>query len=256
MLLEVNHLYKNFSTGVFRKQTVHAVEDVSFQIEKGEIFGLIGGSGCGKTTVTRMILGLLKPSKGNILFDGKDLAVLKGKEWKAVRKDIQVVFQHPQMTFNPRRTIRFACAEPAYNFGLVKSKAEKDALVKDLIQQVGLTSDQLKKYPHEISGGQAQRLSIIRAVSLNPKLLICDEPTSMLDVSVQAQILNLLKRKHEEQGLAMLFISHDLEVVQSFCKRVAVMKNGVIVETGTVDEIFNNPKHEYTKELLRSSMNY
>lgn len=254
MLLEVNHVSKEYRSGVIRTRTVHAVQDVCFEMKKGEIFGLIGGSGCGKTTITKMILGLLKPSEGSILFEGRDLTKLRKKEWKEVHRDIQVVFQHPQMTFNPRGNIRFACTEPASNYGLVKTRGERDRLAEELMEQVGLTRDQLKKYPHEISGGQAQRLSIIRALSLNPKLLICDEPTSMLDVSVQAQILSLLKSKHREQGLAMLFISHDLEVVQSFCSRVAVMNNGKIVESGAVKDVFSNPQHVYTKKLLRSYM--
>lgn len=256
MLLEVDNISKEYQSGLFRTRTIHAVNKVSFGLEAGEIFGLIGGSGCGKTTMIKMILGLLKPTAGSIQFDGKDLTKLNKRDWKEVRREIQVVFQHPQMTFNPRGTIRFACAEPAVNYGLVKSREAKSQLVEELIQQVGLTKDQLKKYPHEISGGQAQRLSIIRALSLNPKLLICDEPTSMLDVSVQAQILSLLKKKQEEQGLAMLFISHDLEVVQSFCSKVAVMKAGEIVEMGPSKTVLQNPAHAYTKELLRAYMKY
>lgn len=256
MLLEVKNVSKKFNTGAFKSKKFYAVEDVSFSLEEGEIFGLIGGSGSGKTTLIKMILGLIKPSDGEILFEGKDLVKLKKKGWKEVRRSMQAVFQHPHQTFNPRGSIAFACSEPAVNYGLVKNRREKAELVEKLMSQVGLTKEQLKKYPHEISGGQAQRLSIIRAMSLEPKFLICDEPTSMLDVSVQAQILNLLKKKHEENNLAMLFISHDLEVIKSFCDKVAVMQDGRLVEAGTTAEVFNNPRSEYTKELLDSYMTY
>lgn len=256
MLLEVKNLSKQFTTGAFKNKKFFAVDDVSFGIEEGEIFGLIGGSGSGKTTLIKMILGLLRPTAGEIIFDGQDLVKLKKKGWKAVRKDMQAVFQHPHQTFNPRGTIAFACSEPAVNYGLVKNRQEKQELIEGLISRVGLTKEQLKKYPHEISGGQAQRLSIIRAMSLEPKFLICDEPTSMLDVSVQAQILNLLKKKHKERNLGMLFISHDLEVIKSFCHRVAVMKDGRVVEMGTTGQVFEHPQDEYTKELLSSRMVY
>ena len=254
MILEVKDLCKIYDSGVIRKNKVRAVDHVSFSMEEGEILGLIGGSGCGKTTLTKMILGLLEPTEGKIFYEGKEITGLKKKQWKELRKDIQVVFQHPQMTFNPRGTIKSACLEPAVNYGLVKTKEEKEKLAEHLIRQVGITKDQLKKYPHELSGGQAQRLSIIRALSLNPRFLICDEPTSMLDVSVQAQILNLLQRKHKEQKLSILFISHDLDVVQAFCSKVAVMKDGKILETGRTEEVFRNPQNEYTKKLLDSRM--
>lgn len=256
MLLEVRNIKKRFQTGAFKSNKFYAVDDVSFCLEEGEIFGLIGSSGSGKTTLIKMILGLMKPTEGEILFDGNNLVKLKKKAWKDVRKSMQAVFQHPHQTFNPRGSVAFACSEPALNYGLVKNRKEKSELVERLMTQVGLTKEQFKKYPHEISGGQAQRLSIIRAMSLEPKLLICDEPTSMLDVSVQAQILNLLKKKHEENNLAMLFISHDLEVIKSFCDRVAVMQDGRIVEMGSTQEVFERPQSEYTKELLDSYMMY
>lgn len=251
MLLSVEGLCKRYKSGVFGTRIVDAVNNVSFGINKGEIFGLIGESGCGKTSVTKMILGLLKPTGGRILFEGRDITNLNQKQWHTLRKDIQVVFQHPQMTFNPRKDIYFACAEPVRLYELNKNMTEED-LVKHMLKRVGIPFDQMKKFPHEISGGQAQRISIARALSLNPKLLICDEPTSMLDVSVQAQILRLIKDANEKYGVSMLFISHDLEVIQSMCSRVAVMEKGRIVEMGTVDEIFNSPKHEYTKKLMDS----
>lgn len=249
MLLEVKGLSKKYSCGFWGTKSVDAVDDISFSINKGEIFGLVGESGCGKTTLTRIILGLLKPTKGSVVYCGQDLLNANREDWYKLRKEIQVIFQHPQMTFNPNRNIYFSCVEPIRLYKMAKNKAEEKEMVYELIEKVGLSKDQLKKYPHEISGGQAQRLSIIRALSLNPKLLICDEPTSMLDVSVQAQILNLLKNQ-KDHNLSMLYISHDLEVVRAICNKVAVMRNGMIVEMGTVEEIFENPQHEYTKYLL------
>lgn len=253
MLLEVKGLSKKYHFGFWGQGSVNAVDNVSFTINEGEIFGLVGESGCGKSTVTRIILGLLKPTLGSVLYNGRDLTKVNKNDWYELRKEIQVVFQHPQSVFNPRRNIYFSCAEPIKLFKMAKNKKEEERMVGELIARVGLSKDQLKKYPHEISGGQAQRLSIVRALSLNPKLLICDEPTSMLDVSVQAQILNLLKH-NKGHNLAMLFISHDLEIIRAICHRVAVMRRGKIVEMGTVEETFNNPQHEYTKHLLASNL--
>jgi ABC-type oligopeptide transport system ATPase subunit len=251
MILEVKNLSKQYSCGFFGLNKINAVNDVSFYIDDGEIFGLIGESGCGKTTITRMIMGLLKPTKGNIIFENENITRLNTKQWRPFRKKIQIVFQNPQMTFNPRRNLYFSCAEPIKIHGLSKDMNEK-AMIRHMIERVGITEEQLKKFPHEISGGQAQRLSIARALSLKPRLLVCDEPTSMLDVSVQAHILKLIKEANEKYGVSMLFISHDLEVIQAMCSRIAVMKNGQIIETGYTNEIFNNPKHEYTKKLLSS----
>jgi len=251
MLLEVKRLTEKYHTGFFGQKSVKAVDDVSFTINEGDIFGLVGESGCGKSTVTKIILGLLKPTLGSVLYEGRDLTKVTRKDWYHLRKEIQVVFQHPQSMFNPRRNIYFSCAEPIKLYKMAHNKAEEEELVYELIERVGLSRDQLEKYPHEISGGQAQRLSIVRALSLNPKLLICDEPTSMLDVSVQAQILNLLKI-NKGHNLSMLYISHDLEIIRAICNRVAVMRRGKIVEMGTIEEVFENPQHEYTKHLLAS----
>ena len=175
------------------------------------------------------------------------------REWHQLRQQIQFVFQHPQLTFHPRRNIYFACAEPIRLYHLDRHMSERD-MIRHMLRRVGISEDQWHKYPHEISGGQAQRIAIARALSLNPKLLICDEPTSMLDVSVQAQILRLLLRANEKYHVAMLFISHDLDVIRAVCQRVAVMHKGEIVETGTIEEVFGNPKHEYTKKLLSAHM--
>ncbi|AET68433.1 ATPase component of various ABC-type transport systems with duplicated ATPase domain [Desulfosporosinus orientis DSM 765] len=253
MLLEVKGISKNYHAGFWGQRMVKAVSDVSFTINKGEIFGLIGESGCGKSTLTRIILGLLKPTRGSVFYRDRDLTKLKKGDWQRLRREIQVVFQHPQSMFNPRRKIYFSCAEPIRLFKMAENKGEEERMVAELMERVGLSEDQLKKYPHELSGGQAQRLSIIRALSLNPRLLICDEPTSMLDVSVQAQILNLLTM-NKDHDLAMLYISHDLEVIRAICQRVAVMRQGEIVEMGTVQEVFESPRHDYTKHLLASNL--
>lgn len=248
-MLEVSHLSKTYTSGFFGNKKVDAVKDVSFKINEGEIFGLIGESGSGKTTLTRMIGGFLKPSSGEITFEGKDLIKARAGEWHELRREIQFVFQHPQMTFHPRRDIYFACAEPIRLYHLDRHITEEE-MVRHMLRRVGIPEDQWHKYPHEISGGQAQRIAIARALSLNPKLLICDEPTSMLDVSVQAQILRLLLRANEKYHVAMLFISHDLDVIRAVCRRVAVLHQGEIVEMGTVEEVFGNPSHDYTKKLL------
>lgn len=252
MLLEVKNISKTYTSGMIRNRTVEAVHDVSFSIREGEIFGLIGESGCGKSTLTKMMLGLLKPTAGEIIYDGKTcLTKLSQSQWKPLRKEIQCVFQHPQMTFNPQRNLYFSCAEPLRLFQLIEKSGEEQ-WIRHMTEEVGISFDQLKKYPHEISGGQAQRISIARALALKPRLLLCDEPTSMLDVSVQAQVLQLLLSANREQNVAMLFISHDLEVVERMCSRVAVMQNGRIIEMGDTREVFSAPKDEYTKKLLNA----
>ncbi|PKM73380.1 MAG: ABC transporter ATP-binding protein [Firmicutes bacterium HGW-Firmicutes-16] len=253
-MLEVTNLCKSFESGFWRNKKVNAVDDISFQICEGEIFGLIGGSGCGKTTTSRMIMGFLKPDSGSIRYNGRELSTMKKNEWLKMRRDIQIVFQNPQMTFNPRSTVYNCCAEPIRLFHLAKSREEERSRVYEMLDSVGVSRDQSNKYPHEISGGQAQRLSIVRALSVNPKLLICDEPTSMLDVSVQAQVIALIKEKQMEKGISILYVSHDLDVIKAVCQRVAVMNNGKIVEMGSADEIFNRPKHSYTQQLMSSAI--
>lgn len=254
IVLEVTNVSKSFHSGFWHNKKVNAVSDVSFQVEGGEIFGLIGGSGCGKTTTSRMIMGFVKPDLGRILFDGRELTALTRKEWLGMRKSIQMVFQNPQMTFNPRFTIYNCCAEPIRIFHLAENRDEERAMVYEMLDSVGVSRDQVNKYPHEISGGQAQRISIIRSLFLNPKLLICDEPTSMLDVSVQAQIIELLRTKQCEKKTSILYISHDLDTIRAICSRVAVMNDGCIVETGTVEKVFGAPEHPYTRALISSAI--
>ncbi len=253
-MLEIRDLTKTYRSGFFGRNQTHAVKNVSFTIEDGEIFGLFGESGCGKTTISRIVMGLLKAGSGSVLYGDYDLTKLKRRQWKPIRREIQMVWQHPQMTFNPRGTMYAACAEPIRLYRLAKSREEEAEMIRRMVEQVGVSADQLKKYPHEISGGQAQRISIARTLVLQPKLLICDEPTSMLDISVQAQVLSILKELNQRERLTMLYISHDLDVMRALCHRVAVMKAGEIVEMGPTEEVFGNPRHEYTRQLLSARM--
>ena len=251
-MLEVKELTKTYNSGFLGRVHTHAVNNISFEINDGEVFGLFGESGCGKTTTSKIIMGLIDATSGSVLYNGQELVGRKQKNWKPIRREIQMVYQHPQMTFNPRATIYNACAEPIRLYGLAKNKDEEREMIYNMVEQVGVSRDQLKKFPHEISGGQAQRISIARTLILKPKLLICDEPTSMLDISVQAQVLSLLKEINEKEKLTILYISHDLDVMNAICKRVAVMKSGEIVEMGDTKEVFESPKHIYTKQLISS----
>ncbi len=253
-MLRLEGVTKRYRSGFWGRSTVDAVSQVDLELGADEVLGLIGGSGCGKSTIAKMVMGLIRPTSGRILLDGRDLTRLSPRQWREVRREVQLVFQNPQLTFHPRRDLYFSCAEPIRLHGLAGSREEERELVHRMIDQVGLTRDQLGKHPHEISGGQAQRLSIVRALSLDPRVLVCDEPTSMLDVSVQAQILQLLRQVRRERKVSMLYISHDLDVIRAVCDRVAVMKEGQIVETGPCEEVFCHPSHEYTRSLLASSL--
>lgn len=253
-LLEICGVSKSFSSGFWGKDKTLAVDNVNLRIEEGQIYGLIGGSGSGKTTLSRLVMGFLKPDAGTIRYDGKDIAHLKKSEWRLLRKDMQMIFQNPQKAFNPRFSVYECCAEPIRLFNLAANQEEERSMVYDMLDSVGITRDQMNKYPHEISGGQAQRVAIVRALALQPKLLICDEPTSMLDVSVQAQIIDILKRINTENGCAMLFISHDLDVVRHLCESVSVMHRGKVVEQGRAADVFTNPASEFTKSLLAAAL--
>ena len=253
-IIELKGVSKSFSSGFWGKDKTLAVDNVSISIGEGEMYGLIGGSGSGKTTLSRLIMGFLKPDAGSISYNGLDLARLKKSEWRLLRKDMQMIFQNPQKAFNPRFSIYECCAEPIRLFNLAGSPEEERRMVYGMLESVGITRDQMNKYPHEISGGQAQRVAIVRALSLQPKMLICDEPTSMLDVSVQAQIIDMLKRINSENRCAMLFISHDLDVVRHLCESVSVMDRGKVVEQGLAADVFSNPQSDFTKGLLAAAL--
>jgi ABC-type oligopeptide transport system ATPase subunit len=251
-LLEVRHLSKEFSRkqGLFgRKTVVRAVDDVSYSIEKGETFGLVGESGSGKTTTGRCILRLIEPTSGEVLFDGRNVLALSRGDLRRARRDMQIVFQDPYSSLNPRMRVADIVEEPLIIHQL-GSRADRRARVKELFALVGLNPDHLARYPHEFSGGQRQRVGLARALALNPSLIIADEPVSALDVSVQAQVVNLLMDLQERLKLTYLFIAHDLRLVEHICSRVAVMYLGKIVEMGETAKLFAAPQHPYTRALL------
>jgi peptide/nickel transport system ATP-binding protein len=259
-ILDVQNLKKYFplTKGLLHRQvgTIRAVDDVSFAIRRGETLGLVGESGCGKTTVAKSILRATEPTGGHILFqdDGHtvDLATLEKDQLKQMRRNIQMIFQDPFSSLNPRQRVRDIIGEPLYVNGIARGK-ELEARVRDLMTQVGLRPEYMVRYPHAFSGGQRQRIGIARALALKPRLVICDEPVSALDVSIQAQILNLLKDLQEQMGLTFLFISHDLGVVQHISTRVAVMYVGRLVELADTRGLFKQPGHPYTEALLAAS---
>jgi peptide/nickel transport system ATP-binding protein len=256
--LKVNHLkvYYPVRGGFFRRivDYVKAVDDISFELRQGETYGLVGESGCGKTTTGRAIIGLIKATAGEILLEGTDLTKLSRRQFYPYRKDIQMIFQDPYSSLNPRKRVLDIIAEPIRNFEKLSPQEEKRK-VQYFIERVGLNPESIYKYPHEFSGGQRQRIGIARALTLNPKLIIADEPVSALDVSVQAQVLNFMKEIQKEFQLTYLFISHDLGIIRHMCDRIGIMYRGRFVEEGTSDEIFNNPQHIYTKRLLSAIPN-
>ncbi|HEX3225412.1 MAG TPA: ATP-binding cassette domain-containing protein [Gaiellaceae bacterium] len=253
-LLEVTDLEKLFpiKRGLLVERTVdhvHAVDGVSFRIAEGETLGLVGESGSGKSTTGYCVLQLLKPTNGSVKFMGKELTTLPRGELREMRKEMQIVFQDPYSSLNPRMTVGNIVAEPmaVHDQG---TRRQREARVRDLLETVGFNPDFTNRYPHEFSGGQRQRIGIARALALNPRLIVCDEPVSALDVSIQAQILNLLKDLQRDLGLAYLFVAHDLAVVRTMSDRIAVMNKGRIVETGEAEQVYKSPQDEYTRALL------
>ncbi|MBA4370119.1 MAG: peptide ABC transporter ATP-binding protein [Coriobacteriaceae bacterium] len=252
-LLEVRDLVKHFEVrqGVFSRKTgdVKAVDGVSFAVEEGKTLGLVGESGCGKSTTGRCLIRLLKATSGEIVFEGRDVRSMRGADLKAYRRDVQVIFQDPYASLNPRFTIGEIVAEPLLVHS-IGTPAERTGRAKELLEVVGLNPEHINRYPHEFSGGQRQRIGIARALALHPKLIVCDEPVSALDVSIQAQVLNLLDHLQDEFGLTYVFIAHDLSVVQHISDHVAVMYLGIIVEQSDWRALYERPHHPYTQSLL------
>ncbi|MGP8320259.1 MAG: ABC transporter ATP-binding protein [Methanosarcinaceae archaeon] len=252
-MLEVEGLTKYFPYGMIRKQYAKAVDGVSFKIKKGETLGLVGESGCGKTTIGRSILRLIEPTAGKVLFDGIDLLALKRKELRAIRPRMQMIFQDPDSSLDPRMKIGTSIAEPLKLQGMIPKDKIEDK-ISELVKTVGLHPEHINRYPYQLSGGQNQRVVLARILAMNPDLVIADEPTSSLDVSVQAQILNLMKDLQGTFGHTYLFITHDLDVVRIMADHIAVMYLGRIVEIGKTCDIFNGAKHPYTHALLSAAM--
>ena len=253
-LLEVHDLKMHFpiTEGFLGRSVgaVKAVDGISFTVRRGEILGLVGESGCGKTTTGRCVLRLEKPSGGRIVYNGVDITRLDATAMQPLRQKIQVIFQDPYSSLNPRMKIAEIISEPMHVHGIIPDAAQREARVRELLSICGLNPNFADRYPHEMSGGQRQRVGIARALAMNPEFIVCDEPVSALDVSIQAQVVNLLEDLREKFGLTYLFIAHDLSVVRHLCQRVAVMYLGHIVEMADSDELFDHPQHPYTKALL------
>jgi peptide/nickel transport system ATP-binding protein len=250
-LIEVEHLTKRFpvASGVFTRNVgeVHAVEDVSLSVRRGETLGIVGESGCGKSTTARLMLKLLEPTAGTIRFEGRDITDLTPRQMRPVRREMQMIFQDPYSSLNPRQTVGQIIGQP---FSIHKTEGDRKALVRELMDRCGMNPEHYNRYPHEFSGGQRQRIGVARALALRPKLIVCDEPVSALDVSIQAQILNLLESLQSEFELTYVFISHDLSVIRQIADRIAVMYLGRIVELADSEKLYDLPRHPYTACLL------
>lgn len=254
VLLKVEHLKKYYpikSSSLRKaKSFVKAVDDISFDVKVGETFGVVGESGCGKSTMGKSVIRLIEPTEGKVYLDGQDFTSLKGKDLMKAREKIKLIFQDPYASLNPRMTVKDIIAEPIDIANIYKTKEERDARIVEIMQQVGLNLDYMYRYPHEFSGGQRQRIGIARAIALQPKLIICDEPVSALDVSIQAKIINLLKELQQKLGIAYIFISHDLSVVKHIADRVMVMYLGNVMEMADKETLYKNPSHPYTQALF------
>jgi oligopeptide/dipeptide ABC transporter ATP-binding protein len=254
-LIEVRDLVKEFpikGSYLVRRQlgAVHAVDGISFDVRRGETFGIVGESGCGKSTTARLLLRLLEPTSGSVRFDGREIATLKSNDIKPLRREMQMIFQDPYSSLNPRRTVGTIISDPFAIHGMHQGKGERKRVVQELMDTVGLNPEHYNRYPHEFSGGQRQRIGVARALALKPKLIVADEPVSALDVSIQAQILNLLRDLQREFGLTLIFIAHDLSVVRHMCDRVAVMYLGKVVELANSDQLYSHPRMPYTGALM------
>ena len=247
ILLDVQHLKKYFNTS---SGMLHAVDDVSFQIERGKTLGIVGESGCGKSTIGRTILRLLEPTSGSVIFDGVDLTSLSKEKMRIMRQKMQIIFQDPFSSLDPRMTVSQTIAEPLKLHGIIRDKKAREERVLELMDTVGLAERLYDTYPHELDGGRRQRIGIARALAMKPEFIVCDEPVSALDVSIQAQILNLMKDIQDQEGLTYIFITHDLSVVNHFADDIAVMYMGRMVEKAPAEELFENPLHPYTQALL------
>ncbi|MDO5349822.1 MAG: ATP-binding cassette domain-containing protein [Lachnospiraceae bacterium] len=247
VLLEVKNLKKYFNTP---NGVLHAVDDVTFTLERGKTLGVVGESGCGKSTTGRAILRLHEPTSGQVIFEGKDITKASSQEMRHLRSQMQIIFQDPFASLNPRKTVSEIIGEPLRLYKVHKNKQEQQNHVLELMELVGLSERLVNTYPHELDGGRRQRIGIARALAMNPKFIVCDEPVSALDVSIQAQILNLLKKLQKELGLTYIFITHDLSVVNYFSDEIMVMYLGKVVEHATAEQLFAHPTHPYTKALL------